>query len=383
MQARLSTFTFIYLFVHLNSDAVRRPLFFYIYIYIYIYIELGLQITVQTNLKMVDYLDVTLNLATGSYQPYRKPNDTPLYIHTQSNHPPPIIKHIPVAVEKRIASLSSTEEIFNKAAPTYNEALKTSGYDTQIKYPESTPVPQRSRKNRARKVIWFNPPYGANVKTNVGGQFIKLITKHFPAGHKLHKIFNKNTVKVSYSCMQNMNSIIKSHNDRTIKKAESTNEPAKKSCNCREKANCPLSGNCLTPAVVYKATVTHGNQTRTYIGNTGGPFKERFRNHTKSFKHQKYENETELSKYVWDLKKKNMDHYIKWEILKKSNTYRRKSGNCNLCMEEKLAIITSKENILNRRSEVISKCRHHSPRPPDRNKDPPLRAEQPSQPSLA
>ena len=186
--------------------------------------------------------------------------------------------------------------------------------------------------------------------------------------------------------MQNMNSIIKSHNDSTIKKAESTNEPAKKSCNCRAKANCPLSGNCRTPAVVYKATVTHGNQTRTYIGNTGSgsradrtrkdlikvfqelglqitvqtnlkmvDYKERFRNHTKSFKHQKYENETELSKYVWDLKKKNMDHDIKWEILKKSNTYRRKSGNCNLCMEEKLAIITSKENILNRRSEVTER----------------------------
>ena len=104
-----------------RADRTRKDL-------IKVFQELGLQITVQTNLKMVDYLDVTLNLATGSYQPYRKPNDTPLYIHTQSNHPPPIIKHIPVAVEKRIASLSSTEEIFNKAAPTYNEALKTSGY---------------------------------------------------------------------------------------------------------------------------------------------------------------------------------------------------------------------------------------------------------------
>ena len=35
--------------------------------------ELGLQITAHSNLKIVNYLDVTLNLSTGKYQPYRKP----------------------------------------------------------------------------------------------------------------------------------------------------------------------------------------------------------------------------------------------------------------------------------------------------------------------
>ena len=183
--------------------------------------------------------------------------------------------------------------------------------------------------------------------------------------------------------MKNINSIIKSHNDSTLKKAENDNQPPPKTCNCRQKASCPLRGNCLASAVVYKATVTHGNETRTYIGNTGGTFKERHRNHTKSFRHQKYENETELSKYIWELKKKNVEHVIKWDIMKKSNTFKRKSGICNLCLEEKLLIITNKDNSLNRRSELISKCRHHNPRPPERNKDPPLRAEHPSQTSLA
>ena len=42
-----------------------------------------LQITIETNLKCTDFLDVTFDLATGIYYPFRKPNDTPLYIHAQ------------------------------------------------------------------------------------------------------------------------------------------------------------------------------------------------------------------------------------------------------------------------------------------------------------
>ena len=49
-----------------------------------------LSITIQTNQKIVNYLDVTFDLNNGSYKPYRKPDNTPLYINVQSNHPPPI-----------------------------------------------------------------------------------------------------------------------------------------------------------------------------------------------------------------------------------------------------------------------------------------------------
>ena len=73
-------------------------------------------------------------------------------------------------------------------------------------------TPSHHRKNRQRMIIWFNPPYSRNVQTNVGKTFLGLITRHFPASHKYLKIFNKNTVKVSYSCMDNMERIIKKHN---------------------------------------------------------------------------------------------------------------------------------------------------------------------------
>ena len=32
-------------------------------------------------------------------------------------------------------------------------------------------------------------------------KFLKLISKHFPPQHKLHKILNRNSIKISYSCM--------------------------------------------------------------------------------------------------------------------------------------------------------------------------------------
>ena len=49
----------------------------------------GLQITIETRLHEVNFLDVTFNLPDDVYKPYRKPNSKPIYIHKHSNHPPP------------------------------------------------------------------------------------------------------------------------------------------------------------------------------------------------------------------------------------------------------------------------------------------------------
>ena len=47
--------------------------------------DIGFNIDIQTNLKEVDFLDVTLNLQNGTYHPYKKGNDKLLYIHSSSN----------------------------------------------------------------------------------------------------------------------------------------------------------------------------------------------------------------------------------------------------------------------------------------------------------
>ena len=52
-----------------------------------IYKNCGLSITSRTNLKIVDYLNVTFDLQSNSHKPYRKPDNLIEYIHKHSNHP--------------------------------------------------------------------------------------------------------------------------------------------------------------------------------------------------------------------------------------------------------------------------------------------------------
>merc|ERR1711923_449013 len=76
---------------------------------------------------------------TGTYAPYRKPNDTPTYVHTESNHPAHVIKNIPLAVNKRLCSISSNKEIFDDSKYPYQEALNKSAYKFNLKYEKPTP----------------------------------------------------------------------------------------------------------------------------------------------------------------------------------------------------------------------------------------------------
>ena len=72
---------------------------------------------------------------------------------------------------------------------------------------------------------------------------------------------------------------------------------------------------------------------------TANSFKEGYRNHIKSFKDGKYSNETELSKYIWDLKSNNQSFSIKWAIMKRAVAYTSGAKRCNLRLEEKLCIM--------------------------------------------
>ena len=63
--------------------------------------DFDLSTTCETNLKPVNFLDVTLNLTIGKYQPCNKPDNNPLYINILSNHCPNIIKNLPRNISKR------------------------------------------------------------------------------------------------------------------------------------------------------------------------------------------------------------------------------------------------------------------------------------------
>ena len=66
------------------------------------------------------------------------------------------------------------------------------------------------------KIIWFNPAFSLNVSTNIGKNFLSLITKNFPKTHRLHKLFNRNYVKVSYSSRLNFKSVINGQNKNIL-----------------------------------------------------------------------------------------------------------------------------------------------------------------------
>ena len=115
-------------------------------------------------------------------------------------------------INKRISDLSCNKEEFNKVKSVHESALKDSGHFSSMSYNNGNS--QNARRNRKRKVIWFNPPHSQNVKTNIGNLFIRLVRKHFPKNSKYHKIFNPSTLKLSYCCTANVGNIIKQLNSK-------------------------------------------------------------------------------------------------------------------------------------------------------------------------
>ena len=102
-------------------------------------------------------------------------------------------------------------------------------------------------------MFYYNPPFSNCVKTDIGKEFLKIVSKHFPKTGIYGKIFNKNTIKISYSCMHNLEKEIYKHNQKTPQNSYDTDDDNRKLCNYRIKSNCPFNGKFLTKGVIYKA----------------------------------------------------------------------------------------------------------------------------------
>ena len=132
--------------------------------------------------------------------------------------------------------------------------------------------------------------------------------------------------------MDNMTNKISSHKKKIINSGNETNG---KTCNCRNKSNCPLDNKCLINKIVYKAEIETNDginelSTKVYFGISKTYFKSRYNKNKMSFRNQTHENDTELSKYIWSLKDENKDFDIRWSIFKKSSGYSIVSKSCNL-----------------------------------------------------
>ena len=159
-----------------------------------------------------------------------------------------------------------------------------------------------NKRSRQRNIIPFNPPFSQAVSTNIAKRFLNLLDKHFPQNNQLHKIFNRNTVKISYF----LRAQCAFHYQVTQKKLTNAENKQTKHCNCRKKQECPLEGKSRSEDIIYKCVVTAtGHPRKVYLGTAKGDFKQRYYNHKKSFKNRKYANEASLSKYIWEMKDKH------------------------------------------------------------------------------
>ena len=340
--------------------------------------KIGFKIDVKSNIKIVDFLDVTFNISNNTIQNYMKPNNSLIYVNTKSNHPPKVIAQIPKSVNFRLARNSSNLELFNKYKEEYQTALEKSGHKSyDFKYPISNNNNKRN-KNRKRNCIRFLPPYNKMLKTNIGKRFLNLISKHFPPGHMLQKIINKNNVKIGYSCTENIGRIIQNHNisvknknlknkNKNLKNKSNNKKNNEKMCSCHKKEECVLQNKCMSKEIVYKARIyskEEPNIIKIYYGITKPEFKARLANHTISFKNENRSLDTELSKEMWRLKRVSKTPQITWEIEHKSKICNSLYNTCRLCLWECISIINFKatkrknEEILNSRNEIALSCIH-------------------------
>ena len=250
-----------------------------------------------------------------------------------------------------------------EAIPVYQEELRNCGYTDKFVWMGDNNRSTKKR-NRPRKVIWFNPPYSMNVQTNVGKEFLSLIDKHFPKTNPLHKFLNRNTVKVSYRCLPNMGRRIAAHNSRIFKKFLDPAPPPQAGCNCQisKKHECPIPGACNQAGAVYEAVVeTSDGRKESYVGLARN-FKKRWPKHKSTLKSRTADGQTTLSTYVWKKTDEGLNPTVQWRYLEKNvPDFNPITETCKLCTREKYQIVLNPSVAsLNSRMEIFGHCRHRA-----------------------
>ena len=113
---------------------------------------------------------------------------TILYVTT--NHPKNILENIPLAVNKRLSSISSNKEFFDQAALPYQAALEASGYTHNLEFDPNV-TNTGIKTNRARRVTRFNPRFHPQSQLTLGGKFLKIVDECYPPNSPLRNIFNR------------------------------------------------------------------------------------------------------------------------------------------------------------------------------------------------
>ena len=169
--------------------------------------------------------------------------------------------------------------------------------------------------------------------------------------------------------MENMEKLVKKHNSNLLRK----NDTDKRNLNSRTNNTCIWDGKRFSSNIVYSAEVFIGNKQNgdKYFGICKTEFKTKLGNHQNSFKNSQKEKDTELPKYISNLKDKGIFNYrsnkvrhsqTKWSIDKQTSGYNIVTNFCILCLSDKLVICNfrDKDHLTNKHMDLVSKCRHEN-----------------------
>ena len=93
-----------------------------------IFTNAGFKIEIKTNLHIAVFFDATFHLLDGMYKSYKKLNDQLFYVNTSSNHPPQIIKQLPISISNYLSNNSLNKLFFDMSKGEYEKVLRESGY---------------------------------------------------------------------------------------------------------------------------------------------------------------------------------------------------------------------------------------------------------------
>ena len=116
-----------------------------------------------------------MDLINNTYQPYRKPHSETVYINKNSNHPPNISKRLAKAINTRIRDISCNQNIFDAAKTTYEQALRSNGFNEELKYKNKDGEEQTRNEEKWKRRMKINPPFSLSVKTNIRKLFFKVL----------------------------------------------------------------------------------------------------------------------------------------------------------------------------------------------------------------
>ena len=155
------------------------------------------------------------------------------------------------------------------------------------------------RKGGGKRMTWLNSSFSLDVAINVGKQFLELVDLHFPLGHPLHSICNRSIIKVSYRCLYK------------ILKESAPTQP-KPNCNCRQKEDCQVPGECNQNGAIYRQQFLLQGVGRKRM------WAKNFKKKAQSLLTETAVGATSLSNHFWKEKHNCRDPIVTWKYLEKN-----------------------------------------------------------------